>query len=74
MLVIFSDNSKLLASAVDDYTVKVWDAAISSFQQILKGYSGFINSVAFSHNSKLLASASDNYTIKVWDVVTGSLQ
>ena len=70
----FSHDSKLLASASRDRTVKVWDAATGSLQQTLEGHSGSVNSVAFSRDSKLLASASRDRTVKVWDAATGSLQ
>jgi hypothetical protein len=72
--VVFSHDSKLLASGSSDKTVKVWDAATGSLQQTLKGHGSSVRSVAFSHDSKLLASGSGDGTIKVWDVATGSLQ
>ncbi|OBT40523.1 hypothetical protein VE00_09007 [Pseudogymnoascus sp. WSF 3629] len=72
--VAFSHDSRLLASASDDNTVKVWDAATGTLQQTLEGHSGSVSSVAFSHDSKLLASASDDNTVKVWDAATGTLQ
>jgi WD40 repeat protein len=70
--VAFSHDSKLLASASDDETLKIWDTSTGSLQQTLKGHSDFVTSVAFSHDSKLLASASDDETVKIWDTSTGS--
>ncbi|KFZ17327.1 hypothetical protein V501_01790, partial [Pseudogymnoascus sp. VKM F-4519 (FW-2642)] len=72
--VAFSRDSRLLASASDDNTVKVWDAATGTLQQTLEGHRSWVRSVAFSHDSKLLASASYDNTVKVWDAATGTLQ
>ncbi|PQE19375.1 vegetative incompatibility HET-E-1 protein [Rutstroemia sp. NJR-2017a BBW] len=71
--VAFSPNSKLLASASNDETVKVWDIT-GTGQQTLEGHIGWVNSVTFSPDSKLLASASNDKTVKVWDITTGILQ
>ncbi|KAF7908239.1 uncharacterized protein EAF01_003994 [Botrytis porri] len=72
--VAFSADSKLLASASRDHTIKIWDTATGTLQQTLEGHSNSVNSVAFSANSKLLASASCDRTIKIWDTATGTLQ
>src|SRR6266536_6585852 len=72
--VVFSHDSKLLASASFDKTVKIWDVSTGSCQQTLEGHSSFVTSVVFSHDSKLLASASDDNTVKIWDASTGSCQ
>jgi WD40 repeat protein len=64
---------KLLALALYNNTVKVWDAATDTLQQTLKGHSNAVNSVAFSHDSKLLALTSDDNTVKVWDVAISTL-
>ncbi|KAF7183375.1 hypothetical protein CNMCM7691_003574 [Aspergillus felis] len=63
----FSHDSRLLASASGDNTIKVWDASSGQCIQTLEGHSDLIYSVMFSHDSKLLTSASKDNTIKVWD-------
>ncbi|RAH40629.1 WD40 repeat domain-containing protein [Aspergillus brunneoviolaceus CBS 621.78] len=85
--VVFSHDSKLLASASHDNTVKLWNAASGACLQIFKGHSGsvhgaslqtlknhsgWIQSVVFSHDSKLLASASDDKTIRLWITVSSA--
>ncbi|KAK6343586.1 hypothetical protein TWF730_011177 [Orbilia blumenaviensis] len=70
--VAFSPDSKLLASASYDYTIRLWDAATGAALQTLKGHTRGVASVAFSPDSKLLASASYDYTIRLWDAATGA--
>ena len=71
MSVAFSPDGKRLASASEDGTVKLWDAATGQETLTLKGHTDIVTSVAFSPDGKRLASASRDGTVKVWDAATG---
>ncbi|KAJ5195464.1 uncharacterized protein N7498_008902 [Penicillium cinerascens] len=69
--VIFSHDSKLLASGSDDGMIKVWNADSGECLQTFEGHNDSVNSVTFSNDSRLLASASVDQTIKVWETSNG---
>jgi WD40 repeat protein/serine/threonine protein kinase len=71
MSVVFSPDSKRLASASEDRTVKVWDAQTGEELLTLKGHTNYLSSVVFSPDGKRLVSVADDKTVKVWDAQTG---
>ncbi|KAF7508093.1 hypothetical protein GJ744_009675 [Endocarpon pusillum] len=72
--VTFSADSRRLASASSDRTVRLWDSETGALQQTLEGHSKSVNSVAFSADGRRLASASYDSTVRLWDSETGALQ
>ena len=61
-----------MASASDDTTVRLWDAATGAALQTLEGHTGSVRAVAFSPDGKTVASASDDRTVRLWDAATGA--
>jgi hypothetical protein len=68
--VTFSPDGKRLASASEDLTVKIWDAASGQELLTLKGHTDWVNGVLFSPDGKRLASASGDGTVKLWDAAS----
>ena len=70
--VAFSSYGTLLASVLEDNTIKLWDVATNANIATLKGHEGVVWSVAFSPDGKMLASAGGDGTVRLWDVATNT--
>ncbi|KAJ5746704.1 hypothetical protein N7520_011886 [Penicillium odoratum] len=68
--IIFSLDSRLLASTVEGNTVQLWNTITGELHQTIDEC--YPRLTKFSPDSRLLASVRDN-TIKLWDTVTGDL-
>ena len=70
--VAFGPNGKVIATASDDSTVRLWNPTTGQPIGIpLTGHGGAVSSVAFSPDGKLLASGSHDRTVRLWDPTTG---
>ncbi len=70
--VAFSPDGTRLASASDDFTVRMWDVA-SGDVLFAPEHPAYVNAVAFSPDGALLVSGSDDGIVRVWDAETGEL-
>ena len=78
----FSPDSKTLASASYDGTLKSWDMTTGKERATLGEYKGCLGYVAFSPDGKTLASGAigspvdlpDLGDVRLWDVATGKVR
>ncbi|MEO0970427.1 MAG: hypothetical protein AAFX80_19400, partial [Cyanobacteria bacterium J06639_18] len=66
--VVFSPDSRILASASDDRTIKLWNVDTRKEITTLTGHKDGFISIAFSPDGKSLASGSHDNTIKLWSL------
>ncbi len=71
----FSPNGKLLASASNDQTARIWDLRDGECRAILKGHTHEnVNSIVFSADGERVVTSSQDKTVRIWSAATGALE
>ncbi|KAJ1560904.1 general transcription repressor [Cladochytrium tenue] len=69
--VVFSPNSRLLASGGEDRVVRIWDVPSGAMVQCLVGHTDEIYSLDWAQDGRTLISGSGDQSCRVWDVESG---
>jgi WD40 repeat protein len=70
----FTSDSRLLASAGADRTLRLWDGQSGQLQATLHGHTDAIYTLAFSPDNQRVASGGRDHLIRLHDVASGQLQ
>jgi WD40 repeat protein len=65
-----SRDGTLIAGAMADRTVRIWDANTGKQLHVLRGHTDLVMDVAFSPDGTQLASSSYDKTIRIWQLGT----
>lgn len=71
-IVGFSPDSRILATASDDATARLWDATAGALRATLRGHSKRLSSIAFSPDGTRVLTSSFDDTARLWDARTGA--
>jgi WD40 repeat protein len=63
--VIFSPDSKMVVSASDDSTIRLWDTSTGTTCTKLGPVQGWERGMAFARDGKLVVSTADDMTVRI---------
>ncbi|BAZ36750.1 WD-repeat protein (plasmid) [Calothrix sp. NIES-4101] len=70
LAIAWSPDSQVLASAILDGTIRLWDTATKSLTRVLEGHADAVTDVSFSFDGKFLVSKSLDNSVRLWNCKT----
>ena len=71
LAVAYSPTGGLVASAHEDKSVRIRDAATGAVVRTLNGHEDVVSQIAWSRDGKMIATASYDKTVKLWNAADG---
>jgi len=70
----FSPDTRIIASASFDKSIRLWNGSTGKFLGVLHGHVSGVYQIAWSADSRLLLSGSKDSTLKVWNISTKKME
>jgi WD40 repeat protein len=70
LAIAWSPDSQVLASAILDGTIMLWDTATGLLTRVLEGHADAVTDVSFSFDGKFLVSKSLDNSVRLWNCKT----
>jgi len=70
----FSPDGKLVITASDDETARIWEVRSGQIVAELHGHRGIVSYAAFSPDSRLVVTASGDNTARIWEARSGAMR